>query len=261
MPHASLRAEPVRAPASAGERAVASRRCAEEWEQLEPRGFYARVGRPLFHGSVIALVLPVVAAFALGVALIQLVLHRDPRRILFVQSRVGRRGRVFRIFKFRTMRDAPTSVYDSWSHGLDRQRVTRFGRFLRNSHLDELPQMLNVLRGDMSLIGPRPEMVEIEAWASEHVPEFSTRLVLRPGITGLAQITQGYTGRSVEAYAEKLRWNELYRERLSFRTDLAILVGTVLWMVRGRGWQWNQTPSAQPASGAQEPNAARDGSS
>ncbi|MBI5433369.1 MAG: sugar transferase [Planctomycetes bacterium] len=245
MPSSTLRAPVVIAAVPRVEIAPPIVPSPTDWESLEPRGFYPSTGRALFHGALLAVVLPVVLALGLVIAAIQLVVFKSPSRIFYTQPRAGRRGEAFRIFKFRTMRDARGTVYDSWSHGLDQQRVTRFGRFLRNSHLDELPQMLNVLRGEMSLIGPRPEMVEIEAWAAEHVPGFSKRLVLKPGITGYAQITQGYTGRCVEAYTEKLRLNESYLERISFAADLSILFGTIAWMARGRGWRWNQPRAAK----------------
>jgi len=90
----------------------------------------------------------------------------------------------------------------------------------------------------MSLIGPRPEMIPTERWAARHVPGFCERLALKPGLTGYAQITQGYTLDGDErAYREKLRLNRRYREELSPGFDSAILARTVLWMLRGRGWQ------------------------
>jgi lipopolysaccharide/colanic/teichoic acid biosynthesis glycosyltransferase len=97
-----------------------------------------------------------------------------------------------------------------------------------------------VLRGEMSFIGPRPEMLEVEQWASEHVPNFVQRLAIKPGITGLAQVTQGYTGRDVGAYAKKLAINLAYIERMSLRFDLEILARTGLWMLRGKGWDWQK---------------------
>ena len=130
----------------------------------------------------------------------------------------------------------------------DSDRVTTFGRFLRNTHLDELPQFLNVLRGDMCLIGPRPEMSSIETWCAGTLPRFSERLVLRPGITGWAQITQGYAADGDgEAYQRKLMMNRVYRSRLSFRTDVAILVRTVLWMGLRRGWRPKEFFQAKPS--------------
>jgi lipopolysaccharide/colanic/teichoic acid biosynthesis glycosyltransferase len=211
-----------------------------DWEALAPKSFYARrVRRPL-DLALLALVLPPAAALGLVVALVNAIVLGDPRRVLFVQPRAGLRGKVFRLVKFRTMREAPEGNFAAWENG-DRLRVTRFGRILRSSHLDELPQLLNVVSGTMGFIGPRPEMLEVEDWAREHVPGFAERLAVRPGITGLAQVTQGYTGRDVAAYAEKLAINRRYLAGLSFRLDLEILARTALWMLRGRGWSWNAT--------------------
>jgi len=210
-----------------------------DWSAHEPRGFYARRGHAALDLVLLALCLGPALALGLLIALVNWVAFRDPRKILYTQPRVGRRGRIFRIYKFRTMRDPRRDAHDSWAQGEDRVRVTRLGRFLRNAHLDELPQILNVLRGQMSFIGPRPEMIEIERWAAAEIPGFSLRLVLKPGITGPAQITQGYTGRNVEEYARKLAISRRYVEGLSLRTDLAILARTLLWMARGRGWKWN----------------------
>jgi lipopolysaccharide/colanic/teichoic acid biosynthesis glycosyltransferase len=210
-----------------------------DWEALAPKGFYARRGRRLVDLTLLALVLPPAVALGILVALANAVVLGDPRRVLFVQPRAGLRGKVFRLVKFRTMREAPEGNFAAWENG-DRLRVTGFGRILRSSHLDELPQLLNVITGAMGFIGPRPEMLEVEDWAREHVPGFAERLAVRPGITGLAQVTQGYTGRDVAAYAEKLAINRRYLAALSFRLDLAILARTALWMLRGRGWAWNR---------------------
>lgn len=222
-----------------------------DWDALHPRGFYARRGRALLECAIaVGACVPVFTIGAL-VGAANLIAFRDPRKIFYVQPRVGHRGRVFQIVKFRTMHEPRRTAHDSWSNGEDAARVTRLGRFLRSTHLDELPQFLNILRGEMSFIGPRPEMVEVERWANEHVPGFSRRLVLRPGITGFAQITQGYTGNSVEAYAEKLAINDAYRERLSLATDLGILARTAVWMLRGRGWQWREQGARSAGSRAQ----------
>jgi lipopolysaccharide/colanic/teichoic acid biosynthesis glycosyltransferase len=205
------------------------RRAEGDWELLAPPGPYARLLRtPLLFLATLPLV-PVALVLALPIACANLWIHGSLRRVLFAQLRVGWRGRVFVLYKFRTLLDRP---------GDDRARVTRLGRFLRNTHLDELPQLWNVLRGDMCLIGPRPEMLVTERWAARHVPGFSDRLCLRPGLTGYAQITQGYTDDGdLHAYREKLRLNRRYREELSLRLDCAILLRTASWMVRGRGWR------------------------
>jgi lipopolysaccharide/colanic/teichoic acid biosynthesis glycosyltransferase len=208
-----------------------------DWDALAPRHAYARIGRPLLDAAILCAV--AVPALAIGslVLLVNAIVFRSVCKAFFVQPRIGLRGRVFHLVKFRTMREAPHGNFESWSRG-DRARVTAFGTFLRNAHLDELPQLINVLRGEMSFIGPRPEMIEVEHWASEHVPGFVERLAIRPGITGLAQITQGYTGRDVDAYREKLAINRDYIERMSLAFDLAIIARTVAWMLRGKGWDW-----------------------
>ncbi|MSR63291.1 MAG: sugar transferase [Planctomycetes bacterium] len=204
-------------------------RSAEHWAALAPRGLYARGLRSMLLWLVATCLLFLALAPALVIALVNLFVQGDPRRIFFTQLRVGYRGRLFVLYKFRTMRDHA---------GDDHARVTSFGRLLRNTHLDELPQLLNALLGDMCLIGPRPEMIATERWAARHLPEFSERLALLPGLTGYAQITQGYTdGGDEHAYRQKLELNRAYRERLSFGLDCAILVRTALWMLRGRGWR------------------------
>jgi lipopolysaccharide/colanic/teichoic acid biosynthesis glycosyltransferase len=211
---------------------------------------YVRYGKPLFDLALLLVAGPPALLVAAPIALLNACVFRSLRRVLFLQQRVGRAGRVYTLVKFRTMREARGGAFESWQSGSEQLRVTRFGRWLRNTHLDELPQVWNVVRGEMSFIGPRPEMVEIEAWAEAHVPGFGRRLALKPGLTGLAQITQGYAGQDVAAYAEKLRINEQYLQRVSLRTDLGILVRTVAWMLRGRGWQWKRQGSAvaRPAS-------------
>jgi len=210
-----------------------------DWNALRPRGAYARRGREVFNAVLVLAILPVVAALALPVAAANWCAFRDPRRILFVQPRIGYRGRVFHIYKFRTMRESSGGSHASWSGGHDAARVTTFGRFLRNTHLDELPQILNILKRDMDVIGPRPEMVEIERWAEEHIDGFSKRLAIRPGITGIAQITQGYTGHDLEAYRRKYEINMGYLRSMSLRLDLEIVARTAIWMLRGKGWSWN----------------------
>lgn len=228
------------------------------WDSLLPDRWYARRGHRWLDRLLLLVVLPPALPVLGLIALANLVVFGDPRQILFLQPRVGWRGEVFHIWKFRTMKEARGTALESWSTGQDQLRVTRLGRFLRNSHLDELPQLVNILRGEMSFIGPRPEMVEIESWAAQEVPGFSDRLALRPGVAGLAQVTQGYTGRDAAAYAEKLSINRQYMEAISLRLDLEVVVRTALWMLRGKGWDWQPPvaapgPASQGASGEHEP--------
>jgi len=211
------------------------------WDRLEPNGAYARFVKPIAPAVMMLLALPLALAVMLPVALLNWAVLGDWRRIFFTQERVGQYGRVFRIYKFRTMRPvASGGNFAAWQEG-DQNRVTRFGRFLRSTHLDEVPQIFNILRGDMDFIGPRPEMVEIHNWACTAVPGFERRLALRPGITGLAQITQGYAGQCEEAYTAKLAADDEYRERVSFLMDASIVARTLVWMLRGRGWSWNKS--------------------
>lgn len=209
-----------------------------DWGAIAPEGRYARHGRRALDLAVVLVLAPLAIVPMALIALVNTALFRDPRKVFFTQDRVGYRGEVFSIYKFRTMYDAGGSAEQSWASGGDRLRVTRFGRFLRNAHLDELPQLWNIVKGDMGIIGPRPEMVAIEAWATREVPGFMERLRIRPGITGWAQITQGYTGRCRDAYAHKLAANEAVTCRPSLRRDVEILARTAIWMLRGKGWEW-----------------------
>ena len=208
----------------------------DEWEELQAweeevcTGWYPRWGKPLGTLALLFLCLPFATLLSIPIALINWGTFRDPRRILYRQERVGWQGRIFHIYKFRTMREAPGTDFQSWQRG-DGGRVTSFGRFLRRTHLDELPQLLNIIRGEMTFIGPRPEMVDVERWAIENVDGFYRRLVVRPGITGHAQVTQGHTPMDAAAYGDKLAANDFYLGQLSLHFDLAILARTVLCML------------------------------
>jgi len=158
----------------------------------------------------------------------------SPGRILYWQSRVGRDGAVFRCYKFRTMRsDAESDTGPSWAKDND-PRVTRIGKVLRKMRIDELPQLLNVLRGDMSLVGPRPERPEMVADLSQKIPYYNLRHSVRPGITGWAQILYKY-GSSVEDAKEKLRYDLYYIKNSSAGLDLLILLNTIKIVLVGRG--------------------------
>lgn len=145
----------------------------------------------------------------------------DPGRVLFTQKRVGRGGRRFRFYKFRTMR-ADTPHYCPTMELDDPERyMTRLGRFLRRFSLDELPQLLNVLRGDMSLVGPRPLISD--EYKVHSVRAYFGVYNVRPGITGLAQIN----GRDFCPDGEKVRWDVKYLEDFGLWQDLRILLSTV----------------------------------
>ena len=155
--------------------------------------------------------------------------NRGP--LFFSQERVGRDQRVFSIRKLRTMRPGPSS--GEWTQDGD-ERITRFGGFLRRSHIDELPQLLNILTGDLSMVGPRPEQPQYVQKLSESIPFYRTRHVVRPGLTGWAQVNYPYGANQEDAY-EKLQFELWYLDHQSFALDLRILARTVRQVLGSRG--------------------------
>lgn len=169
--------------------------------------------------SVIALVLMIPIIWLIN-------LFTSPGPLFFRQLRVGRNGKPFTIIKFRTMvPDAEKSSGAIWARKGD-SRVTPIGRILRPTHLDELPQIINVLRGDMSLVGPRPERPKFVGQLTRSVPYYRARNSVRPGITGWAQVQQGYTD-SVEDAAIKLEYDLYYIKHGSVLLDVLIMLRTV----------------------------------
>lgn len=150
----------------------------------------------------------------------------SPGPVLFVQLRTGRNGRVFPCLKFRTMTYNRNTGFKQATR--NDQRVTRIGRFLRKSSLDEMPQFLNVLAGHMSIVGPRPHALPHDAQYWHTMPGYRERYIVRPGITGLAQV-RGARGETNEAYKMKMRvqYDSLYIRRQSIRLDAKICWWTV----------------------------------
>jgi lipopolysaccharide/colanic/teichoic acid biosynthesis glycosyltransferase len=149
---------------------------------------------------------------------------------LYSQVRVGLNGRLFTIYKIRTMtRDCERSSGPCWSTP-DDPRVTRFGRFLRRSHLDELPQLWNILIGDMSLVGPRPERPEFVSILERTIPSYRDRLVIRPGLTGLAQV-QLPPDTDVGAVRDKLTFDRQYIRDCNLWLDLRLLACTAMFLM------------------------------
>jgi len=158
----------------------------------------------------------------------------SPGPVLYRQRRVGMRGGVFDCYKFRTMRpDAEADSGPTWATD-DDPRITRIGRILRRTRLDEIPQLWNVLKGDMAFVGPRPERPEFVEKLSQAIRYYNLRHVTRPGITGWAQISYGY-GSSVEEAKEKLRYDLYYIRNGSIMLDLLIVFYTVRAVMVGRG--------------------------
>jgi len=152
---------------------------------------------------------------------------------LFKQARIGKSGRSFTIYKFRSMRSDAEKDGAQWAVTND-ARVTRVGKFIRTSRLDELPQLFNVIRGDMSFIGPRPERAEFNQNLEKQIPFYNVRHLVRPGITGWAQVLFPY-GASVEDAKEKLQLELYYIKNYSPLLDLMIILKTVSVVLLGRG--------------------------
>ncbi len=172
--------------------------------------------------------LPIMALVALAIRL------ESGGPALFRQARLGQNGRVFILNKFRSMRqDAERDTGPVWTQQQD-PRVTRVGSFLRRTRLDELPQLFNVLVGDMSFIGPRPERPEFVYELQKQIPFYVERLSVKPGITGWAQVRYRY-GASVEDALEKLQYDLYYIKNLSLFLDLVILISTIQVVLFARG--------------------------
>jgi sugar transferase (PEP-CTERM system associated) len=159
----------------------------------------------------------------------------SPGPALYRQERVGQNGRLFTLCKFRSMRIDAEQGTPVWASAHD-DRVTRVGRFIRLTRLDELPQFWNVLRGEMSFVGPRPERPFFVQQLTESIPFYAARHAVKPGVTGWAQVRYRY-GASVEDALEKLRYDLYYTKHLSLVFDLTILVDTIKVMVCRKGAQ------------------------
>lgn len=154
--------------------------------------------------------------------------------VLYRQRRVGRGGTIFHCYKFRTMRvDAEADTGATWATD-DDPRITRVGKFLRSSRLDEIPQLWCVLKGDMHFVGPRPERPEFVEWLSKEIPYYGVRHVVRPGITGWAQVQYKY-GNTLQDAREKLQYDLFYIKNASLGLDLLILFQTFKIVLLGRG--------------------------
>lgn len=158
----------------------------------------------------------------------------SPGPVLYRQKRVGLGGTNFYCYKFRTMRqDAEADTGATWALD-DDPRITRVGKFLRSSRLDEIPQLWCVLKGDMNFVGPRPERPEFVAWLSQEIPYYGVRHVVRPGITGWAQVQYKY-GNTLEDAREKLQYDLFFIKNASLGLDLLIWFQTVKIVLLGRG--------------------------
>lgn len=194
-----------------------------EWEKK-----LKRISDVLISLLILTLTLPLNFLVALAIKLDS----KGP--VLFKQERIGMNGKNFKIYKFRSMyQDAEKNTGPVWSTK-DDPRVTRVGKILRKLRIDEIPQFFNVLKGEMSLVGPRPERSYFVEQLSLQIPYYKRRLKVRPGITGWAQVKHKYD-ESIEDVKVKLRYDLFYIENMSLRMDIKILARTVLVVLFGKG--------------------------
>ena len=185
--------------------------------------------------DIVLSLLGLVVLLVLGPLVAVAILIDSGRPVFYTQWRTGLHGRTFRLLKFRTMRrDAEKGDEARWAVPGD-ERITRVGRFLRRVRLNELPQVLTILKGDMTVVGPRPERPQLIAELEKSIPFYRTRLEVKPGLTGWAQVNEGY-GASVEDAVTKLQYDLYYVKHQSVVLDAVIVVRTfgVLARLSGR---------------------------
>jgi exopolysaccharide biosynthesis polyprenyl glycosylphosphotransferase len=189
---------------------------------------YKRCFSIVFSALFTAITLPLMLVAAVAIRL------ESKGPIIFRQQRVGKNGKIFTIFKFRTMRHDPDVISTQKAVQKDDDRVTAVGRWLRRTRLDELPQLFNILRGEMYFVGPRPFPLEQEKELVRQIPFYRQRWAARPGATGWAQINRGYNA-TLQDNVEKLSYDLFYIKNVSVGLDLLILFQTFKILLFGRG--------------------------
>tara|TARA_Y100001970_G_scaffold282579_1_gene395695 strand:- start:475 stop:1068 length:594 start_codon:yes stop_codon:yes gene_type:complete len=174
----------------------------------------------------------IITTFTVGLIIKLTDLNND---IFYKQERVGKDGKLFTIYKFRTMIKNDNYGTNAVSTSIDDQRITKIGKFLRKHRLDEFPQFFNVLIGDMSIIGPRPEQKVFVEKLSLRLKNYNTRLNVKPGITGLAQIKHGYTSGNIDEEEKKLKYDIKYVNHITFYNDIKILFSSIFVILFGVG--------------------------
>jgi exopolysaccharide biosynthesis polyprenyl glycosylphosphotransferase len=178
--------------------------------------------------SLIVIAIPCLAIAALLIA------AEGGGPVIYRQERVGYRGQTFTVYKLRSMaQDAEKDGRAAWAT-VDDSRVTKVGRWIRRSRIDELPQLINVLKGEMSFVGPRPERPEFVAMLTEQIPFYAVRHSVKPGLTGWAQVRYSY-GATVEQSVRKLEYDLYYVKNHTLLLDLIILLETVRVVLLGEG--------------------------
>lgn len=189
---------------------------------------YKRIASILISSIALVLSLPVMALIALAIR------TDSAGPVIFRQKRIGRGGKIFTLYKFRTMFDGADQNGNHLPAELSDPRFTRLGRLLRRSHFDELPQFFNILRGDMHFVGPRPFVPNQEYECLQKIPYYRQRWVVKPGATGWAQVNRGYCV-TIEDNAEKLAYDLFYIKNISIGLDLLILFKSLKTLLLGRG--------------------------
>ena len=195
--------------------------------KLENYAAYKRIMDIIVCILAVPVVCPIVLLFALAI------FATMGRPILFTQPRVGMGGRVFTIYKLRSMKLAPAASREVATAVAD-DRITNLGRFMRRFRIDELPQIFNIFRGDMSVIGPRPEQPSLTATYRKRVPEFAYRTLVRPGLSGWAQVNSGYAD-DLDGTISKLSYDLYYLKNFSAAMDLHVAYRTVITILFGTG--------------------------
>ncbi|PSW29343.1 UDP-glucose lipid carrier transferase [Photobacterium phosphoreum] len=199
---------------------------------LQPNPLYMtfkRIWESLIIIVTFPITLPIMAVTAILIKL------ENPGPAMFIQERVGQGGKLFRIYKFRSMTIKEAGAEDKFATA-EQARVTKVGKFIRKFRVDELPQFFNVLKGDMALIGPRPEQDSFVKQFEKEIPFYGYRHMVKPGITGWAQVVQGYAD-DTESTSEKLAHDLYYIKNLSFWLDVNIVFKTIRTMLTGFGAQ------------------------
>ena len=183
----------------------------------------------------IAVSLVALTVFSPFLALVALAIKLEsPGPVLYAQERVGYRGKAYKLYKFRSMvKDAEQKSGPVWAKKND-DRITRVGRIIRKMRIDEIPQLYNILRGDMSLVGPRPERPFFVEQLSRKIPYYPLRLKIKPGLTGWAQIKHSYDS-TLDDVREKLKFDLYYIENMSLNMDFKILIATIFVVVGRKG--------------------------